>query len=79
MLTYLTHTLAFHILSLPFSLFDITASSPVGYEQYDDITVTRQIVVGGRNKYMVNGHTTQLAQVQNLFHSVQLNVNNPHL
>lgn len=27
---------------------------------------------------MVNGHTVQQSQVQNLFHSVQLNVNNPH-
>jgi structural maintenance of chromosome 2 len=24
--------------------------SPVGYEQFDEITVTRQIVIGGRNK-----------------------------
>jgi structural maintenance of chromosome 2 len=35
-------------------------------------------VIGGKNKYMVNGHTAQASQVQNLFHSVQLNVNNPH-
>ena len=27
---------------------------------------------------MINGHTVQQTQVQNLFHSVQLNVNNPH-
>lgn len=54
------------------------SASPVGYEQYDTITVTREIVIGGRNKYMINGHTAQLNRVQNLFHSVQLNVNNPH-
>jgi structural maintenance of chromosome 2 len=36
------------------------------------------VVIGGKNKYMVNGHTVQQNQVQNLFHSVQLNVNNPH-
>ena len=54
------------------------ASSPVGYEHYDEITITRQIVIGGRNKYMINGHSVQANQVQNLFHSVQLNVNNPH-
>ena len=52
--------------------------SPHGYEQYSQITVTRQVVIGGRNKYMINGHTAQLQRVQNLFHSVQLNVNNPH-
>eukprot|EP01031_Cornospumella_fuschlensis_P028454 gene28454-34351_t len=54
------------------------ATSPVGYESHKQITVTRQVVIGGKNKYMVNGHTVQQQQVQNLFHSVQLNVNNPH-
>lgn len=53
-------------------------SSPVGYEQLDQITVTRQVVIGGRNKYLINGHNAQPQRVQNLFHSVQLNVNNPH-
>ncbi|KAE9617320.1 hypothetical protein Lal_00034727 [Lupinus albus] len=52
--------------------------SPLGYEEHSEITVTRQIVVGGRNKYLINGKLAQPSQVQNLFHSVQLNVNNPH-
>ncbi|XP_059304983.1 structural maintenance of chromosomes protein 2-1 [Lycium ferocissimum] len=52
--------------------------SPLGYEDCSEITVTRQIVVGGRNKYLINGHLAQPSRVQNLFHSVQLNVNNPH-
>ncbi|KAH0704391.1 hypothetical protein KY290_020142 [Solanum tuberosum] len=52
--------------------------SPLGYEDCAEITVTRQIVVGGRNKYLINGHLAQPNRVQNLFHSVQLNVNNPH-
>ncbi|XP_019093594.1 PREDICTED: structural maintenance of chromosomes protein 2-1-like [Camelina sativa] len=52
--------------------------SPLGYEEHPEITVTRQIVVGGRNKYLINGKLAQPSQVQNLFHSVQLNVNNPH-
>jgi structural maintenance of chromosome 2 len=84
-----------------------TAQSPVGYEQYERITITRQVcwvncrfrgifraplntgcalllrvvlqvVIGGRNKYLINGHNAKLNRVQNLFHSVQLNVNNPH-
>ncbi len=86
------------------------SASPVGYEHCDQITVTRQVVIGGlysinshslwpslkwnglsppfslslciyltgKNKYLINGHTAQAQQVQNLFHSVQLNVNNPH-
>ncbi|KAF1899423.1 hypothetical protein Lal_00019551 [Lupinus albus] len=48
--------------------------SPLGYEDHSEIT----IVVGGRNKYLINGKLAQPSQVQNLFHSVQLNVNNPH-
>jgi structural maintenance of chromosome 2 len=61
-------------------VFDNTdkAQSPLGYEEHDTITVTRQVVIGGRNKYLLNGHTAQPTRVQNLFHSVQLNVNNPH-
>jgi structural maintenance of chromosome 2 len=55
-----------------------TANSPVGYESHKTISVTRQVVIGGKNKYIINGHTVQQNQVQNLFHSVQLNVNNPH-
>ena len=33
--------------------------SPVGYEHFDQITITCQIVIGGKNKYMINGHTAQ--------------------
>lgn len=54
------------------------SGSPVGYEAHKTISVTRQVVIGGKNKYIINGHTVQQSQVQNLFHSVQLNVNNPH-
>eukprot|EP00736_Rhodelphis_marinus_P000369 Rmarinus@m.2283 len=61
-------------------IFDNTdkKQSPVGYDQFDEIQVTRQVVIGGRNKYFINGHTAQLDRVRNLFCSVQLNVNNPH-
>ncbi|KAK1271748.1 Structural maintenance of chromosomes protein 2-2 [Acorus gramineus] len=52
--------------------------SPLGYESSQEITVTRTIVVGGRNKYLINGRLAQPSSVQTLFHSVQLNVNNPH-
>ncbi|GJT65087.1 structural maintenance of chromosomes protein 2-1 [Tanacetum coccineum] len=97
--------------SVVFDNSDISRS-PLGYEDSSEITVTRQIsvggknkyavnfvelkarlllrifmaiwnllqtiVVGGRNKYLINGHLAQPSRVQNLFHSVQLNVNNPH-
>jgi chromosome segregation ATPase len=54
------------------------SKSPIGHEGMKEITITRQIVVGGRGKYLINGHTAQINRVQNLFHSVGLNVNNPH-
>ncbi len=54
------------------------SGSPVGYEHLDQLTITRQVVIGGKSKYLINGHTAQAGQIQNLFHSVQLNVNNPH-
>lgn len=34
--------------------------------------------MGGRTKYIVNGHNAQQQTVQNLFQSVSLNINNPH-
>jgi structural maintenance of chromosome 2 len=54
------------------------SSSPVGYEQCPQVTVTRQVLIGGKSKYLINGRNAPANQVQNLFHSVQLNVNNPH-
>ncbi|KAJ3108459.1 Structural maintenance of chromosomes protein 2 [Phlyctochytrium planicorne] len=55
-------------------------ASPPGWQDAKTITITRQIVVGpgGRNKYMINGHVKTVQDVNTLFHSVQLNVNNPH-
>eukprot|EP00554_Chaetoceros_debilis_P012283 CAMPEP_0194114992 /NCGR_PEP_ID=MMETSP0150-20130528/22110_1 /TAXON_ID=122233 /ORGANISM="Chaetoceros debilis, Strain MM31A-1" /LENGTH=1215 /DNA_ID=CAMNT_0038805361 /DNA_START=221 /DNA_END=3868 /DNA_ORIENTATION=- len=55
-----------------------TANSPVGYESFPEVTVTRQVLIGGKSKYLINGKTSPANQVGNLFHSVQLNVNNPH-
>ena len=37
-----------------------------------------QVVIGGRNKYLINGNNANNTRVQDLFRSVQLNVNNPH-
>lgn len=54
------------------------AQSPIGYVDCPQVTVTRQIVLNGKNKYLINGHSAQQKAVENLFQSVQLNVNNPH-
>jgi structural maintenance of chromosome 2 len=50
----------------------------VGYEQCKEVNVTRQVLIGGKSKYLINGRNSPAGQVANLFHSVQLNVNNPH-
>lgn len=52
--------------------------SPPGFNNFDKITVTRQIAKGGKSKYLVNGLVVQNKKVIDLFGSVQLNVNNPH-
>jgi structural maintenance of chromosome 2 len=54
------------------------SKSPIGFEEYAQISVTRQIVLGGVSKYLINGHRAQQHTVQNLFQSVQLNINNPN-
>ncbi|KAJ3636351.1 hypothetical protein Zmor_004532 [Zophobas morio] len=52
--------------------------SPVGYENHDKIQVTRIIEVNKEGKYLINGKIAKRHAVSQLFHSVQLNVNNPH-
>ncbi|ORX40472.1 P-loop containing nucleoside triphosphate hydrolase protein [Kockovaella imperatae] len=54
------------------------SKSPVGFENTPQITVTRQIAVGNVSKYLLNGHKSTLQSLQNLFQSVQLNINNPN-
>ncbi|NXO31647.1 SMC2 protein, partial [Cisticola juncidis] len=54
------------------------SQSPLGFEANDEITVTRQVVVGGRSKYLINGVNAANSRVQDLFCSVGLNVNNPY-
>jgi len=65
------------IVTIVFNNEDETCS-PVGYEQCKEVTVSRQVLIGGKSKYLINGRNAPAGQVQNLFHSVQLNVNNPH-
>ncbi|KAK9329911.1 RecF/RecN/SMC [Lipomyces starkeyi] len=55
-----------------------SATNPIGFEACPQISVTRQIVLGGTSKYLINGHRAQQQTVQNLFQSIQLNINNPN-
>lgn len=61
-------------------VFDNTdaSKSPIGFETVPKISVTRQIVLGGTSKYLINGHRAQQQAVLHLFQSVQLNINNPN-
>ncbi|XP_029049101.1 structural maintenance of chromosomes protein 2 isoform X1 [Osmia bicornis bicornis] len=52
--------------------------SPMGYEHHEEITVTRQVIIGGKNKFLINGSNVPNKRVHDMFCSVQLNVNNPH-
>uniref|UniRef100_A0A6P7FG53 Structural maintenance of chromosomes protein n=2 Tax=Diabrotica virgifera virgifera TaxID=50390 RepID=A0A6P7FG53_DIAVI len=54
------------------------AQYPPGFENYQEITITKQIVMGGKSKYLINGTTVTNKRIQDLFCSIQLNVNNPH-
>jgi structural maintenance of chromosome 2 len=54
------------------------ATSPIGFENDAQISVMRQITLNGPSKYMINGTRAQQQTVQNLFQSVQLNINNPN-
>ncbi|CAG8583850.1 9726_t:CDS:10 [Paraglomus occultum] len=54
------------------------SKSPVGFEQFKQITVTRQVIMSGQSKYLVNGHKAQQKDVTTLFQSVQLSIDNPH-
>ncbi|EDW85861.1 uncharacterized protein Dwil_GK23290 [Drosophila willistoni] len=54
------------------------AQCPQGYEKCRDISVARQVVVNGKNKFLINGKLVQNKKVQDFFCSIQLNVNNPN-
>lgn len=56
----------------------VAAQSPPGFEHMKELTITRQVEMGGKTKYLLNGHVAQHKKVQDLFCSVQLNVNNPN-
>lgn len=45
---------------------------------FNTSTCLFKVVIGGRNKYLINGVNANNTRVQDLFCSVGLNVNNPH-
>ena len=53
-------------------------SSPIGLQDLDEFTITRQVVKGGKSKYYLNGTGATNERIKGIFQSVQLNINNPH-
>ncbi|KAF8823089.1 RecF/RecN/SMC N terminal domain-containing protein, partial [Cardiosporidium cionae] len=51
---------------------------PPPYTELQELTITRQIVIGGRERYLINSHNKEGKVVEALLHAVNLNVNNPH-
>jgi len=51
---------------------------PIGMQDYQEITITRQVMKGGKSKYYLNGANASNEKIKQIFQSVQLNVNNPH-
>lgn len=48
------------------------------YKSMKHITITRQIVVGGRNRYLLNSHNAKPKDIADFFQTLKLNINNPH-
>ena len=53
-------------------------NSPMGFQQYDEIVIRREVNINSRSKYWINGFSSNNQQVTDLFHSVSLNIHNPH-
>ncbi|KAK4336854.1 hypothetical protein RND71_043403 [Anisodus tanguticus] len=51
---------------------------PTGYENDNVITLRKEINLNNSSKYFINGDKKTTSQVNDFFHSVQLNINNPH-
>lgn len=48
------------------------------YKSMKHITITRQIIVGGRNRYLLNSHNAKPKDIADFFQTLKLNINNPH-
>ena len=55
-----------------------TNLSPMGFSQYSEIVIRREVNINSRSKYWINGFSSNNQQVTDLFHSVSLNIHNPH-
>lgn len=54
------------------------ARSAPHYENNDYINISREVGMGSRNIYRINGVTVNAKKIMDFFNSLQMNVNNPH-
>ncbi|KAL8437514.1 hypothetical protein ACSSS7_000858 [Eimeria intestinalis] len=51
---------------------------PPPYKEMREISITRQIIIGGRDRYLLNSRIAQVKEIRDFFQCCQLNINNPH-
>lgn len=54
------------------------SQSPIGLEDLDEFEVTRQIIIGGKTKYLLNGVTKTNTQIMDIFKTVSLSIQSSH-
>ncbi|CDJ67705.1 structural maintenance of chromosomes protein, putative [Eimeria necatrix] len=51
---------------------------PPPYKEMREISITRQIIIGGRDRYLLNSRIAQVKEIKDFFQCCQLNINSPH-
>ncbi|KAL8272923.1 hypothetical protein Esti_003154 [Eimeria stiedai] len=51
---------------------------PPPYKDMREISITRQIIIGGRDRYLLNSRIAQVKEIRDFFQCCQLNINSPH-
>ncbi|KAL5239073.1 hypothetical protein ACI65C_006483 [Semiaphis heraclei] len=63
--------------TITFDNKDKSRSAP-HYTQNDEIVISREVGMGSKNTYRINGVTVPARKIMDFFNSLQMNVNNPH-
>lgn len=63
--------------TITFDNRDKSRSAP-HYSHNDEIVISREVGMGSKNTYRINGVTVTAKKIMDFFNSLQMNVNNPH-
>ncbi|KAL8428668.1 hypothetical protein Efla_002931 [Eimeria flavescens] len=58
--------------------YDPSNPLPPPYKDMREISITRQIIIGGRDRYLLNSRIAQVKEIRDFFQCCQLNINSPH-